>query len=134
MSLRKTLNDLARIISDEADRNPEFNEKVLAAIGQLSGTLSRKEATSKHAEAAKPKNRRTAPLFDPIDLASIGETALRTRLSELDVDQLQDIVSGYGMDPGRLVSKWKTADRIIERIVELALARAQKGNAFRSGT
>jgi Arm DNA-binding domain len=41
------------------------------------------------------------------------------------------IVSDFGMDPGKLVSKWKTRTRIIDRIVEIALTRAQKGDAFR---
>jgi hypothetical protein len=36
------------------------------------------------------------------------------------------------MDPGKLVIKWKKAERIIDRIVEISMARAQKGDAFRS--
>jgi hypothetical protein len=134
MSLRKTLNDLARVVADEADRNPGFRDKILGALGQKNGSVSVGDAASKPTADAsnKSKNRRTTPLFDPIELASVGESALRSRLAELTVDQLQDIVSSYGMDPGRLVTKWKTPERIIERIVELALARSQKGDAFRS--
>jgi hypothetical protein len=50
------------------------------------------------------------------------------RAAAPSVDQLQDIVSEYGMDPGRVVAKWKSSERIAETVV----ARAQKGNAFRS--
>ena len=64
--------------------------------------------------------------------ARAGEEALRARLGELSVEQLKDIVADYGMGPGKLVTKWKTADRIIDRIVEISLARSQKGDAFRS--
>jgi hypothetical protein len=75
-----------------------------------------------------------AAIFDPVEVAASGEEVLRSRLAALTVDQLQDIVSEYGMDPGRLVAKWKTPERIIDRIVELAIGRAQKGDAFRSNT
>jgi hypothetical protein len=34
------------------------------------------------------------------------------------------------MDPGKLVMKWKTPERIINRIVEFSLARAVKGDVF----
>jgi hypothetical protein len=34
------------------------------------------------------------------------------------------------MDPGKLVMKWKTPERIIDRIVEFSLARAVKGDVF----
>jgi len=48
------------------------------------------------------------------------------------LEQLKDIVADYGMDPGKLVMKWKSSDKVIDRIVEISLARAQKGDAFRS--
>lgn len=133
MSLRKVLNDLVGVILDETERNPDFKNKVLGALGQEKG-LPPTEATKIAPASGRPKNRRTAATFDPVELASLGEEPLRSRLSALTVGQLQDIVSDYAMDPGRLVAKWKTPERIIDRIVELAIARAQKGNAFRSDT
>jgi hypothetical protein len=80
----------------------------------------------------RPKNRRPVARFDPVDLALQGESAVRNRLAELSLDQLKDIVADYGMDPGKLVMKWKSSQKIIDRIVEISLARAQKGDAFRS--
>ena len=61
----------------------------------------------------------------------VGEEVLRKSLEPLSVEQLKDIVADHGMDPGKLVMKWKDAGRIIDRIVEIAIGRAQKGNAFR---
>ena len=58
--------------------------------------------------------------------------ALRSQLSALSLDQLRDVVAEYGMDQGKLVMKWKDPVRVMDRIVEIALARAQKGHAFRS--
>lgn len=37
------------------------------------------------------------------------------------------------MDPGKLVMKWKTPQRIIDRIVEFSMARSVKGDVFLKG-
>ena len=71
-------------------------------------------------------------MLDPIQLIHEGESQLRAGLSELTLEQLKDIVADYAMDPGKRVMRWKRADRIADQIVELSLARAQKGDAFRS--
>jgi hypothetical protein len=57
---------------------------------------------------------------------------LRLDLSALNIEQLKDVVAQHGMDPGKLVMKWKDPARIIDRIVELAMARSTKGDAFRA--
>lgn len=135
MDLRRTLNDLVRVILDEAALNAEFKEKLLSVLGHEDDSRpANLSARNEVVTNGRPKNRRTAAVLDPIEVASLGGDALRSRLSGLTVDQLQDIVSEYAMDPGRLVAKWKTRERIIDRIVELAVARAQKGNAFRPDT
>lgn len=41
------------------------------------------------------------------------------------------MVAHYGMDPRRLVMKWKTTDRVIGHIVETVESRARKGDVFR---
>jgi hypothetical protein len=50
-------------------------------------------------------------------------------MSAISLEQLRDIVAQYGMDPGKLVMKWKDSKRVMDRIVELALVRATKGDA-----
>lgn len=124
MNLKKALNDLVRVVSDEAARNPEFASKLEEALGI-------KEKPAKQA-AARAANRRAPALLDPIELAREGETALRAKLNELTLDQLKDVVADYGMDPGKLVLKWKTPDRVVEKIVEVSLARVKKGEGFLS--
>jgi hypothetical protein len=137
VKVRKALNELLRVIADEADKNPDFERRIAAVLG-LVGQPKRSAGpdtgmrSPTKAPGQRPKNRRPPPVMDPIEVARLGETALRTKLADLTVDQLRDIVAEFGMDPGKLVIKWKTADRIIERIVEISLARAQKGDAFRS--
>jgi hypothetical protein len=129
MKLRRTLTDLARAVADEAEKNPAFARRVAAALGQVDESGHR---GGRVPAEGRPKNRRPPAALDPVELARAGEAALRTRLAELSVEQLKDIVADYGMDPGKLVTKWKTADRIIDRIVGISLPRSQKGDAFRS--
>ncbi len=70
-------------------------------------------------------------MLDPVQLVRSGEQVLRSNLEKLTLDQLRDIVAEYGMDPSRLVMKWNTPERVIDRIVEISIARAHKGDAFR---
>jgi hypothetical protein len=76
--------------------------------------------------------RRSPAVLDPLVLWRDDPAALERRLRELDVEQLKDIVSHYGLDPSRLALKWKTADRLIKLIMETSEARARKGEAFRA--
>ncbi|HEV7681917.1 MAG TPA: hypothetical protein VGO68_07340 [Pyrinomonadaceae bacterium] len=129
MNLKKTLTALVAVIAEEAAKNESFRESVERALGinALSGVPQARTGANK-----KRGGRRTPAVLDPVDLARQGEGALRAKISTLTLDQLRDIVAQYGMDPGKLVMKWKDVNRVMDRIVELALARATKGDAFRS--
>ncbi len=122
MNLKKTLNDLVKVVADEAARNPEFTRL-------LEEALNIKEKPVKQA-ASRAANRRAPAVLDPIELARDGEAALRAKLSDLSLEQLKDIVADYGMDAGKLVLKWKTPDRVIAKIVEISLGRVKKGEGF----
>ncbi len=56
---------------------------------------------------------------------------LRTRLDELNIDELKDIVAEQGMDRSKLAMKWKKKDRIINLIITAVESRIHKGDAFR---
>lgn len=134
MTPKRTLTALVNVIVDEAERNPGFRERVEMALDvvrpapKAAATPKQKPVTSE-----KRKGGRRAPaVLDPIDLAKHGESELRNQLVNLDLEKLLDIVAQYGMDPGKLVMKWKDRERVIDRIVELALGRATKGDAFRA--
>jgi hypothetical protein len=124
MGLKKTLNDLVRTVLEEAERNPEFANRVEEALG-----LRKKPLTPR---VTRGVSRRAPAVLDPVQLARQGEQALRARLGELNLEQLKDIVAEYGMDSGKLVVKWKTSERIIDRIVGISLGRARKGEGFLS--
>lgn len=135
MILRNTLKRLIQVVIDEAERNADFE----AALSDALGTNPNKHRLSKADGLGKPddgetkrgKNRRAPAVIDPVQVVRDGETALRGALEKLSLEQMRDIVAEYGMDPGRLVMKWNSPERVVDRIVEMSVARAYKGNAFR---
>lgn len=130
MTLKQRLSALVSAIVEETQKNEPFRVNVERALGintSTSAPLPRAKGTTK-----QKKGRRTPAVLDPVELARQGEDTLRTKISVLTLDQLRDIVAQYGMDPGKLVMKWKDTNRVMDRIVELALARATKGDVFRN--
>lgn len=125
MNIKKPLKAFMAVIAEEADRNPEFSRKLAAALG-----LDKSEGEAKQ-PAKRRGRRRTQAVLDPVALYSEGEGLLREKLGALNLEQLRDIVAECGMDPGKLVMKWKTEQRVIDHIVEVASTRAKKGEAFR---
>lgn len=135
MSLRTILRDLAAVVSDEAERNPEFAERLQAVLQITAVPASGRGAFAPRRSPSEPRraaNRRPPAVLNPIELAVQGETVLRAKLAPLTLDQLKDIVADYGMDQDKLVMKWRTSQRVIERIIETSVRRAHKGDAFRS--
>ena len=53
-------------------------------------------------------------------------------LAYLDLEELRNIVAQFGMDPRRLVMKWKDAQRVREHVVATTIQRSRKGDAFRA--
>lgn len=142
MIIRERLAQLCEIVADEAERNSGFRRRLEEALSPRQADLP--VAREDRARASKSRDsgpitdfirkggRRTPAVLDPLGLARQGEEVLRRQLSLLDLEQLKDVVAEYGMDPGKLVMKWKDTIRIIDRIVELSLARSTKGDAFRA--
>lgn len=125
MTIRKVLRDLATAVADEAAQNPEFAR----TLGEI--LKSPPPQPRRRTSARRPANRRAPALLDPVAIARDGEDALRSRLASLDLERLRDIVAEHGMDQGRLVMRWKTPARVIDKIVEISIGRARKGDAFR---
>lgn len=142
MSLRARLAQLCEIIADEAERNSTFRRRLEEALSsqQVDIPVVREDRVREPkprngrpiSDFARKGGRRTPAVLDPLGLARQGEDVLRKELSLLYLEQLKDVVAEYGMDPGKLVMKWKDTKRIIDRIVELSLARSTKGDAFRA--
>ncbi len=135
MNTKKVLSALFREVAREAENNPTFRKRLEAIIQPDEKTNAKsKLATSETKGKSPPKrpsNRRTPAVLDPVHFAKQGDEVLRAELSKLDIEQLRDVVAEYGMDTGKLVLKWRDPNRIIDRIVEVAVSRSQKGSAFR---
>jgi hypothetical protein len=142
MSIRERLAKLCEIVVDEAERNSAFRRRFEEALGPQHTDLqvvrgdrvrdSKPRDGRPVADLARKRGRRTPAVLDPVGLARQGEEVVRKELSLLNLEQLKDVVAEYGMDPGKLVMKWKDPVRIVDRIVELSLARSTKGDAFRA--
>lgn len=126
--LRTRLSRLAKVISDKAEQDPHFAQMVEAALG----SVEKKVTDSNNGARKRHGGRRTPAILDPISEARKDPDGLLGALNELGIEQLKDIVAEYGMDPSKLVMKWKDHKKIAERIVEVSVARAGKGHAFRS--
>jgi len=125
------LFQIARAVADQADTNPDFREMLLRAIHQPEQTACQMRIPSDVPAVGRGKNRRAPAVLNPIEVVREGEAVLRSRLAVLTLDQLRDIVAEHGLDPGRLVMKWKTPERVIDWIIEKATVRSRHGDAFR---
>ena len=136
MELKRAMQNLAKAISEEAERNPDFEARIRKALGlpAADGSDSRSVQITHTPGTSSPRrrNRRTPAVLDPVQLAQESEQSLREQLALLTLEQLKDIVADHGMDPSKLVMKWKTSERIANHIVEMAISRSRKGDAFRS--
>ena len=136
MSLQKVLRNFVKVVSDEAERNQDFAERLRAALQSATATprTTKKTPTTGRVDSktGRPANRRPPAVLNPIELAKQGEEILRAKLASLTLEQLKDIVADYGMDPGKLVMKWKTPSRVLDTIVEISTSRAHKGDVFLS--
>lgn len=129
MKLKTRLTRLATAIADQASQNPEFAQQIEEILG--CSPVVRSKASTKGSGTRKG-GRRAAAVVDPVAIAESDPTALRDALEPLDLVQLLDVVAEYGMDPGKLVMKWKDRNKVIERIIDVSMSRATKGDAFRS--
>ena len=81
----------------------------------------------------KRTGRRAPAKLDPFKILADGsEPELLARLADLSLEELRDIVAQFGMDPRRLVMKWRDAQRVREHIVVTTAQRSRKGDAFRA--
>lgn len=125
--LTGTLSRLLGVVAVEAARTARFARALEKAL-----TPPEPHATSRPADRSRRGSRRAPGVIDPFAVfTEAGEEGLRSRLSELSLEQLRDIVSEHGMDHDRLAMKWKDPQRVIDRIAERVESRTAKGAAFR---
>lgn len=122
MSKQETLKkwkEISKLIANEISNNEEFALK-------MANTLSGEPATT----ASKKRGRRSPAKLDPFHLLELGEDTLSKELQQLNIEELKDIVSEYGMDTSRLALKWKDRERLESLIIEATKRKSSRGEAF----
>lgn len=136
MTAPARLNALADAVAglDDAPAGLAEGLRELAEACEDDSHVARKvtAALSGRKTPGRSGGRRAPGPFNPFDVyAETGRSGLVERLSGCTVEELKDIIAEHGMDRDRLAMKWKTAERLIGRVVETVEARASKGDAFR---
>ena len=99
MELKRAMQNLAKAISEEAERNPDFEARIRKALG-LPGTddsvsHSGQQIDPHETGSPRRRNRRTPAVLDPVQLAQESEQSLREQLALLTLEQLKDIVADH---------------------------------------
>ncbi|BDH60246.1 hypothetical protein MTP04_03760 [Lysinibacillus sp. PLM2] len=148
MNIEMKLLELFKVILQEINVNKEFAKKIEMVFSEKEvhkneqkGKSSRKPKLETTASATttttstttkKRTRKRNPALFNPeIVLSEKGKEGLFDSLNQLEIDQLKDIVSEYGMDPAKKVMRWRTKEKIVTHILEVTNNWMQKGEAFR---
>jgi hypothetical protein len=121
------LRELCKQLVQRAEAEPATAGPLADGVAELLSGEGRRQR-----KPPRRTGRRDAPVLDPFDIYREDPDALAGRLAVLDLEQLRDVVAFYGMDPRRLVMKWKTAERVVAHIVETVQTRSRKGDAFRA--
>jgi len=131
MTTNNRLAYIFRVILDEAAQNPAFASRLEEILAAPKSAKPNRSTTSAVAQQTR-RRRRSPAVLNPIRTFREGEDVLRDQLGKLNLEQLRDIIAEYRMDPDNLAMRWKSPNRLVERIVELARGRATKGDAFRA--
>lgn len=122
MSKQETLTkwkEVSKLIANEITNNEEFAQKMALILNsETAATVSKK------------RGRRSPAKLDPFHLLELGESVLSKELEKLNIEELKDIVSEYGMDTSRLALKWKDRKRLESLIIDATKRKSSRGEAF----
>lgn len=125
-----TVAQLRALIKEQRIPHPQISALSKAKKADLIETIA--ADTPLAGQQAGGKRKRMPSVLDPYAVArQEGETALRARLANLDVDQLKDLVHDYGMDYDHRAMRWTDQQRLIGRIIERVDFGTTQGSAFR---
>ena len=139
--LANALASLTAVVAEEALENASFAVQLHDAlvVGRGNGLAAdppteptAPASTVAPAKVRSRRGRRAPGPWDPYKVYSeVGEVGLRERLTELELEQLRDMVAEHGMNADGRAMRWAKTDRVAGRIVERVVNRAVKGDAFR---
>ena len=125
-SLTRLLRRLVDLLSEEADRNPEFAAKLdnlLASVPSKGGS-NRKRGMPK-AELDLPD------IY--VEWRSRGEEEFRFWLRDQPVPVLRALIRKHDLDPVRRTARWKDAEKLGAHIADHLQSRLARGSSFMRG-
>ena len=119
----RALVETLRAVASQIEADPTLATRLMAGFA----TKVEHETPA----PSRPAREVVAPPLDPFAvLRQSGEQGLREAVVALDLASLKAIVRAYRLDPARISARWTAPERIIELIVEQAMARLNHGRAF----
>ena len=131
------ISGLTRVIIDEAERSSRFAGAlvdVVSALAPSSDALPAAVAPPPRKRASTPRKKvvRQPAVLDPfVVYRETGSVGLTTRLSELDIEQLRDIIAEEELDTRKETARKRSPAVITAWIVERVEASENKGRVFR---
>lgn len=131
------ISGLTRVIIDEAERSSRFAGAlvgVVSALAPSSDALPAAVAPPPRKRASTPRKKvvRQPAVLDPfVVYRETGSVGLTTRLSELDIEQLRDIIAEEELDTRKETARKRSPAVITAWIVERVEASENKGSVFR---
>jgi hypothetical protein len=125
-ALLTTLNNLVKLLSEEAGRNAEFAnqlDRILAPIPAANAALKKKGASG--------------PTEIPdvySELSARGEVEFRLWLRNQPVRTLYAIIRRHDLDASRRSFKWKDPEKLSAFIADQLRSRLARGSGFLSGS
>ncbi|HZM03837.1 MAG TPA: hypothetical protein VFC44_12565 [Candidatus Saccharimonadales bacterium] len=126
-TLAHLLRDLAELVSQEAERNPEFAQR-LESI--LSGVPVRRLSRNIRKSALNPAD--LPDIFG--ELKARGELEFELWLKTLEAPVLKALIKLHDLDASKRSQKWTEPEKLARLICQQIHARVNKGSAFLKNT
>jgi len=123
--LVKVLKDLAELVAEEADRNPDFANRldmILREVAVANYGVSTKKVKSLDLDLDIPD------VFTEYETREEGDFI--NWLSAYELDVLKSIIKTNAFDSTRRSYKWKDKSKVTQLILEQIKARLNRGSAF----
>ena len=124
-ALIAVLNNLVRLLSEEAGRNPDFADRLDTLLSPVPGGV-RKQATK-----GEPKDVKDVP-DAYAEFGSRGESEFRLWLRDQPTGVLHALIRRHDLDATRRSAKWKDPEKLSAFITDQIRSRLARGSAFLS--
>ncbi len=126
-SLTRLLRGLVNLLAEEAERNPDFAERLDQLLEPIPGKRRAKGRGSGKARATPE----VPDIYRERELR--GEEEFQFWLRDLPVPVLRAIIRKHDLDSARRTARWKDAEKLAAYIAERLQGRLDRGAGFLRG-